>query len=283
MSTPIFSPHYHGPPEVLPTEVCSLYTFFGDLSSNAEDLCKMVHTRVSCQDIFWRILQARRDYNAFSDQVKQFGIKSWLTDVRMSMLDLADAARGSSRDALENRAGSFVTKASTSDRPRPLVGQEGSWQKYIHNLDIRLVRLFKICKEIDRNLETLAAAVVTKIDCTELWRVGVRCSETDEDSIETLKKLQLVEPAMTVMHKLRLAAEQAIMAIDMAESELQKLHDKLGCIEQSCLDKDSDGREVRVRFTLADPSLLGNMLVGSTAEWLKALGITLDSAESGED
>lgn len=81
----------------------------------------------------------------------------------------------------------------------------------------------------------------------------------------------LLESAMAVVRELALAAEDGIKALIMAQFRLQELHDNLGRVKQGSLvaRHANNRREVKARFTLADPSALRDMISG-TAEWLEA-------------
>lgn len=198
----------------------------------------------------------------------------WLEQVRTEVLDLAHAAFGpagesGAADTIAGHAGHLAANASTSDRLRRHTGPQGSWQATNSRIRGALVGLRRGCIAVER--EWVALAPVGRS-----FVAGTRASAAHDAApasfhAQVAGDWLLLESAMAVVRDLALAAEDGIKALAAAQFRLQELHDKLGCVKRACwmASQAGDGREVRVRLTLADPSVLRDMLV-RTAGWLAA-------------
>lgn len=198
----------------------------------------------------------------------------WLEQVRTEVLDLAHAAFGpagedSPASTIADHAGHLTANASASDRLRRHTGPQGSWEVTNSRITGALMGLHRGCIAVERAWVALAPVGRSFV-------AGTRASAAHGAApasfhAQVARDWLLLESAMAVVRDLALAAEDGIRALAMAQFRLRELHDKLGCVKRACwmASQAGDGRQARVRLTLADPSVLGDMLV-RTAEWLAA-------------
>ncbi|KAI3394958.1 hypothetical protein diail_2065 [Diaporthe ilicicola] len=198
----------------------------------------------------------------------------WLEQVRTELLDLAHAAVAPAGETgpghtIADQADHLTANASTGERLRRHIGPHGTWQATNSRFRGALVGLHRSCRAVEEAWVPLAPLGRSFI-------AGTRASAAHDAAIgsfhaQVASDWLLLETAMAVVKDLRLAAEEGIKALAMAQFRLQELHDKLGCVKRACwmASQAGDGRKVKVRLTLADPSVLRDMLV-RTAEWLAA-------------